>query len=201
MTYREVAILTHLSKMGSANCFSTKLKQVVIAGQPQDFSSLFLIMDYMPFDLKNLLAKKNIMLSEDHILVILYNILCGINFLHSANIMHRDIKPSNILINTHCHIKICDFGMARSIKGQHSDQDKPISKRKTTEGDNETPNKDDNNLGKPKKVRKMSQAIMTRWYRAPEVILIEKYNSKVDIWSTGCIFAEALRCSDKYLKA
>jgi serine/threonine protein kinase len=37
------------------------------------------------------------------------------NFLHSANIIHRDLKPSNILINSDCRIKICDFGLARSM--------------------------------------------------------------------------------------
>ena len=116
MTYREVAILTHLSKMGSANCFSTKLKELIIAGHPENFSSLFLIMEKMPFDLKTLLADKDKVLTEEHIVVILYNILCGINFLHSANIMHRDIKPANILIDNQCQIKICDFGMSRSIK-------------------------------------------------------------------------------------
>ena len=31
--------------------------------------------------------------------------------------LHRDIKPSNILINEDCHIKICDFGLARSVAG------------------------------------------------------------------------------------
>jgi mitogen-activated protein kinase 1/3 len=36
---------------------------------------------------------------------------------------------------------------------------------------------------------------MTRWYRAPEVIVLEPYDSKIDIWSVGCIFAEAMRCS------
>ena len=41
--------------------------------------------------------------------------LCGINYLHSANIIHRDLKPSNILIDSDCRIKICDFGLARSM--------------------------------------------------------------------------------------
>jgi serine/threonine protein kinase len=39
---------------------------------------------------------------------------------------------------------------------------------------------------------------MTRWYRAPEVILLEDYDSKVDMWSIGCIFAEGLRCTNVY---
>ena len=34
---------------------------------------------------------------------------------------------------------------------------------------------------------------MTRWYRAPEVILnASEYNKAIDIWSTGCIFAELI---------
>ena len=115
-TYREVAILSHLSKMGKANCFSTKLQELIIAGDPDNFESLFMIMDKMPYDLRTLLGNKSMVLEQEHISIILYNILCGINFLHSANIMHRDIKPANILINSECEIKICDFGMARSIQ-------------------------------------------------------------------------------------
>lgn len=48
-------------------------------------------------------------------MVIFYNCLLAIKFLHSANIIHRDIKPSNILVNENCHVKICDFGLARSL--------------------------------------------------------------------------------------
>ena len=42
--------------------------------------------------------------------------LCAINYLHSANIIHRDIKPANILISDKCNIKLCDFGLARSVE-------------------------------------------------------------------------------------
>ena len=43
----------------------------------------------------------------------MYNLLCSLKYLHTANIMHRDIKPSNILIDHVCGTKICDFGLAR----------------------------------------------------------------------------------------
>ena len=39
---------------------------------------------------------------------------------------------------------------------------------------------------------------MSRWYRAPEVILIQDYCEKVDIWSAGCIFAELLNFTVEY---
>jgi serine/threonine protein kinase len=58
---------------------------------------------------------KNLVFEEEHALIVLYNTLCALNFLHSAKIIHRDIKPSNILINSSCQVKICDFGMARTL--------------------------------------------------------------------------------------
>lgn len=38
-------------------------------------------------------------------------------YLHSANVLHRDLKPANVLVNEDCSVKICDFGLARSISG------------------------------------------------------------------------------------
>lgn len=43
--------------------------------------------------------------------------LCGLLYLHKAQIIHRDLKPANILVNDDCTIQICDFGLARSMKG------------------------------------------------------------------------------------
>jgi mitogen-activated protein kinase 1/3 len=35
--------------------------------------------------------------------------------MHSAEVIHRDLKPSNLLLNSDCQLKICDFGLARSL--------------------------------------------------------------------------------------
>lgn len=41
--------------------------------------------------------------------------------------------------------------------------------------------------------RELTGYIATRWYRPPEVILLEKvYSSAIDMWSAGCVFAELL---------
>jgi mitogen-activated protein kinase 1/3 len=41
--------------------------------------------------------------------------------------------------------------------------------------------------------KKLTQHVVTRWYRAPEVILLQdSYTAAIDIWSVGCIFAELL---------
>lgn len=52
-------------------------------------------------------------LTTDHIKVFVYQILRGLKYLHSANILHRDIKPGNLLVNSNCVLKICDYGLAR----------------------------------------------------------------------------------------
>ena len=41
--------------------------------------------------------------------------------------------------------------------------------------------------------KKLTQHVVTRWYRAPEVILMSDfYSYAIDIWSVGCIFAELM---------
>ena len=48
-------------------------------------------------------------------ITIIYNLLCAVKFLKSANLLHRDLKPENILVDSECHIRICDFGLARTM--------------------------------------------------------------------------------------
>lgn len=60
---------------------------------------------------------ENIFLEIDHVQFITYQILCGLKYLHSLNIIHRDLKPANVLINQGSTVKICDFGLSRSLEG------------------------------------------------------------------------------------
>lgn len=143
----------------------------------------------MPQDLRSLLSNKALIFEENHALTVLYNILCALNFLHSANIIHRDLKPANILINSTCEIKLCDFGLSTSFEYKVDKNDNflhawsKITKRGTNVTQNEY-------LEKPR--GEMTQNIMTRWYRAPEVILLNPYDYKIDMWSAGCVFGELL---------
>lgn len=71
-------------------------------------------MDYEETDLRQILTEYDCLsFTEEHIIIIMYNLLCSLHYLHSANIMHRDIKPANVLIDYNCRAKLCDFGLAR----------------------------------------------------------------------------------------
>mmetsp|Transcript_14215 Transcript_14215/g.21853 ORF Transcript_14215/g.21853 Transcript_14215/m.21853 type:complete len:150 (+) Transcript_14215:310-759(+) len=57
-------------------------------------------------------------LSDHHNRYFLYQILRGLKYIHSANVVHRDLKPSNILVNANCDLALCDFGLSRGVCGE-----------------------------------------------------------------------------------
>lgn len=67
----------------------------------KNFTHLFIVMDLIELDFKKLFdTVPKTLLDEDHIITILYNSLCALSYIHSANIIHRDIKPANFLIDS-----------------------------------------------------------------------------------------------------
>jgi len=170
----------------------TKIYDVIIPDSDiHRCSGVFLIIELMDTDLEKYMSKKALMqLDDEGVVSMIYQVLCGLAFLHSAGVMHRDLKPSNILLSR-TSIKLCDFGLARPIPkdGQKMLSSKSsICKLLRIEREEKT-----------KAVRKLSEHTATRWYRAPEVVLMEKdYSTGVDLWGAGCIFGELFSQTDKY---
>ncbi len=285
---REIEIVTQ-----SKHENMVKLHSLACSG-----NSVYLVMDYMPTDLRKLVRSPTYF---DHMEVkqIMYEILLAVNYLHSIRVVHRDVKPGNILFSMEeigtsskhkgkFQVKVCDFGLARSISGlkncmdfdvvyrkefaisneqngatedssDHTDEvledldehvmvnaarsipghfgligktqsfkAKPhtlavetfgLAKSKSSvesayirQGSDGTHDKEEvkhssvvpvnvrrtqffeESKPSPLIERELTSHIASRWYRAPEVILLEKtYSSSIDMWGVGCVFAELLQ--------
>jgi mitogen-activated protein kinase 1/3 len=78
-----------------------------------------LVQDLMETDLHRIIYSRQ-QLTIDHVQYFVYQILRGLKYIHSANVLHRDLKPSNLLVNSNCDLKICDFGLARGVEDEQS---------------------------------------------------------------------------------
>lgn len=78
----------------------------------EEFEDLYIVTELMDTDLQSIIESGQ-QLSDQHIQYFIYQMLCAVKYIHSANVLHRDIKPGNILCNEDCTIKLADFGLAR----------------------------------------------------------------------------------------
>ncbi|XP_061597822.1 mitogen-activated protein kinase 15 isoform X2 [Cololabis saira] len=138
-----------------------RLLNVIRAQNDRD---IYLVFEYMDTDL-HAVIKKGSLLKDIHIRYVMYQLFKAIKYLHSGNVIHRDHKPSNVLLDTDCVVKLCDFGLARSLNQIQEDSGNPA----------------------------LTEYVATRWYRAPEILLgSTRYTKGVDMWSLGCILGEML---------
>lgn len=78
----------------------------------------WMYLEYFDYDLFGFINASNQNKTEipfDRIKSIIYQILKGVEYIHSRLIVHRDLKPSNILLNTEFKVMITDFGFARQL--------------------------------------------------------------------------------------
>uniref|UniRef100_A0A8D2Q5M4 Mitogen-activated protein kinase 15 n=1 Tax=Varanus komodoensis TaxID=61221 RepID=A0A8D2Q5M4_VARKO len=156
-TFREIMFLQEFGEHPNI----IRLLNVIRAQNDKD---IYLVFESMETDLHAVIKKGNL-LKDIHKCYILYQLLKATKFIHSGNVIHRDQKPSNILLDADCFVKLCDFGLARSLCQLHKEQG----------------------------IAALTEYVATRWYRAPEILLAShSYTKGVDMWSIGCILGEML---------
>ena len=170
-TLREITYLTQL-----------RHKNVIkILGIGTDVNKLCYLMEYCDSCLRTFVDSHQ--LTIDNVKNIFKQIMEGLFYLHSQNIMHRDIKCENILLKGNI-VKLCDFGNARSCYDPNQRNYTPgvfVSRYMAPEIHMMNPIVDNN-----------------KWNGKPMEFFI--YDEKVDIWACGIVLLEMLDKNVDFLK-
>lgn len=111
-TYRELRLLKHMRQdnvIGLLDVFSP-------ATSLETLNDVYFVTHFMGADLNIIIKTQR--LSNEHVQFLVYQILRGLKYIHSAGIIHRDLKPSNLAVNEDCELKILDFGLARQAEAE-----------------------------------------------------------------------------------
>ncbi|KAG6969463.1 hypothetical protein JG687_00003194 [Phytophthora cactorum] len=110
-------------------------------------------------------------LKEEYAAFYLGCILSALEYLHDQNLLYRDLKLENLVLDEEGYLKILDFGFAKQDAQRAEDTDD--SSEQTQNARNLT-------------------LCGSMDYMAPEVLLRQSHDQRVDIWSFGIIMYELL---------
>jgi len=94
--------------------------------------------------------------------------LVGLNYLHTHDVIHLDIKPGNVLIDNLGCVKLADFGASRKLV------------------DGQSVKVGGSNSGGGGKENETVEMLGTPYFMAPEIIRQERHGRQADIWSVAC---------------
>ncbi|VDK17566.1 unnamed protein product [Anisakis simplex] len=134
-----------------------KLLDIISGGD-----TISLVMEYVESNLKLVIEDVRRPLNDSVVKFYLFQLLCGVAYLHSIGIMHRDLKPQNVMISAEGKLKITDFGQACLYFANDPNR--------TYE----------------------HQVASRWYRAPELLFGSTKYTPKVDLWSCGCILAELL---------
>uniref|UniRef100_A0A7S0APF4 Protein kinase domain-containing protein n=1 Tax=Pyrodinium bahamense TaxID=73915 RepID=A0A7S0APF4_9DINO len=189
---REIGILRRLS---SGHVVRLRDVCIPVGNRPEDFAEIFLVFDRCDGDLRQLL-KAGAPLPAERAASLVHGVLQGLRCLHLAGVLHRDLKPANCLLRAGA-VQLADLGLARQVLPEASTAAAAPSSGSEVppEAACRTPLLPAGLLPPPPPLRReVTRRVASRWYRAPEVMLLgEDYSGAIDIWAAGCIFGELLQ--------
>ena len=97
-TLREIKLLRHMTHENIV-----RLHDTMRPLQPSSYKDVYLVYELMDTDLHQIIRSPQA-LSDDHCQYFIYQLLRGLKYVHSANVLHRDLKPSNLLLNASCDL-------------------------------------------------------------------------------------------------
>lgn len=151
----------------------------------QDEASLYFLLEYAPHGDFLALIKKYGSLNEQCARYYASQIIDAVDSLHTIGIIHRDIKPENILLDKDMKVKLTDFGTAKILPEEPS---------------NDADGKPCFDLNARSK-----SFVGTAEYVSPELLNDSYTDSRCDIWAFGCILFQMVagkppfKASNEYL--
>ncbi|KAB8275030.1 kinase-like domain-containing protein [Aspergillus minisclerotigenes] len=139
-------------------------------GTAADDQYLNIFLEYVPGGSIATMLKQYNTFQEPLIKNFVRQILAGLSYLHSRDIIHRDIKGANILVDNKGGIKISDFGISKRVEASTV-----LGSRASGTGGG--------HLHRPS----LQGSV---YWMAPEVVRQTAHTKKADIWSLGCLVVE-----------
>jgi len=110
----------------------------------------------------------------DEALPVAKQIAEGLEYAHERGIIHRDLKPSNVKVTPDSQVKVLDFGLAKALEGESSEeelQNSPTVSAVAT---------------------RVGVLLGTAAYMSPEQARGKRVDRRADIWAFGCVLYEML---------
>jgi len=103
---RELTILKKINHLNIVKIIQTK----------EDQGNVYIITEFIDYDLF-LHIINNKRLDEKEAALYYFQLISGLEYIHSLNIVHRDLKPENLLLTKRRVLKIIDFGLSNYFYG------------------------------------------------------------------------------------
>lgn len=139
-------------------------------GTAADDQYLNIFLEYVPGGSIATMLKQYNTFQEPLVKNFVRQILAGLSYLHSQDIIHRDIKGANILVDNKGGVKISDFGISKRVEASTV-----LGSKATGSGTG--------HLHRPS----LQGSV---YWMAPEVVRQTAHTKKADIWSLGCLVVE-----------